>query len=397
MSDVLSHEMNCLLSMFVINLGAGLLPMFSPLCLRRLVRSQNRGLRMKQAFQQKQRRRHTERVVPFHGGDGFVCNLIHVQGEAPPHKGPVLLVHGAGVRANIFRAPVATTIVDYLIDHGYDVWLENWRASIDLPPNAWTLDQAALYDHPEAVRTVVQETGCDEIKAVVHCQGSTSFIMSAIAGLVPQVKTIVSNAVSLHPVVPSLSAFKLTYVLPMTRPFMNHLNPQWGLQAPTIPAKLIKMVVEMTHYECDNGVCKQVSFAYGSGFPALWRHENLNRPTHEWLKQEFAFVPFSFYQQIARCVRKGHLVAVEGQKRLPSDFVAQAPETDARIAFFAGLRNRCFLPESQVQSFEYFDAYRPNYHSVHFLPQYSHLDVFMGKNAAQDTFPLILAELDRSN
>ena len=85
----------------------------------------------------------TETVVPFTAGDGFRCNLIHVQGERSPTKGPVLLVHGAGVRANIFRARVQVTLVDFLTKHGYDVWLENWRASIDLPPNRWTLDQAA--------------------------------------------------------------------------------------------------------------------------------------------------------------------------------------------------------------------------------------------------------------
>ena len=98
-------------------------------------------------------------IVPFQAGDGFACNLLHIQGAAAPRKGPVLLVHGAGVRANLFRAPVETTLVDALIAEGYDVWLENWRASIDLHPNMWTLDQAALYDHPRAVRKIVEETG----------------------------------------------------------------------------------------------------------------------------------------------------------------------------------------------------------------------------------------------
>ena len=111
----------------------------------------------------------TERIVEFSAGDGLTCNLIHVQGDRPPSKGPVLLVHGAGVRANIFRAPVRTTLVDFLIDNDYDVWLENWRGSIDLAPNRWTLDQAALYDHPEAVKKVMAETGATEIKAVIHC------------------------------------------------------------------------------------------------------------------------------------------------------------------------------------------------------------------------------------
>ena len=46
----------------------------------------------------------TERVVPVRARDGFELNLINVRGSQRPEKGPVLLVHGAGVRANIFRA-----------------------------------------------------------------------------------------------------------------------------------------------------------------------------------------------------------------------------------------------------------------------------------------------------
>ena len=143
-----------------------------------------------------------EQTVPFKAGDGLECNLINVKAEEHPPRGPVLVVHGAGVRANIFRAPVKTNFVDFMVQQGYDVWLENWRASIDIGPNEWDLDQAAKYDHPNAVEKVVEETGHEEIKAVIHCQGSTSFMMSAVAGLVPQVTTVVSNAVSLHPVVP---------------------------------------------------------------------------------------------------------------------------------------------------------------------------------------------------
>ena len=154
-----------------------------------------------------------ETVVPFTARDQFEGNLIHVEGPQKPSKGPVLLVHGAGVRANIFRAPVETTLVQYLIDHGYDVWLENWRASINFDKNLWTLDQAAAYDHPAAVETVVKATGSNQVKAVIHCQGSTSFMMSAVAGLVPQVTTIVTNAVSLHPIVPAWSVLKLTQVV----------------------------------------------------------------------------------------------------------------------------------------------------------------------------------------
>ncbi|MGH8306823.1 MAG: alpha/beta fold hydrolase [Gammaproteobacteria bacterium] len=336
-----------------------------------------------------------EQVIPFAAGDGLQCNLIHMLSERPSPKGPVLLVHGAGVRANIFLPPVQTTLVDFLAEAGYDVWLENWRASIVLPPNRWTLDQAAVYDHPAAVNKVMEQTGAQELKAVIHCQGSTSFMMSAVAGLVPQVKTIVSNAVSLHPVVPKVSRIKGVVAVPIVSALTPYLNPQWGLHAEGAVPKLIKLMVELTHHECNNPVCKQVSFTYGTGFPALWSHANLSDETHDWIKHEFAHVPLRFFQQMARCLSKGHLVAVEELEELPRDFVAQPPKTDARFAFLAGEQNICFLPESQIRTHDYFQQQRKDFHSLKILPGYGHLDVFIGERAADDVFPIILEELDR--
>lgn len=337
-----------------------------------------------------------EKIFPFSAGDGFTCNVIHVTGERKPVKGPVLLVHGAGVRANIFRAPVETSIVGYLVENGYDVWLENWRSSIDFVPNNWTLDQAAVFDHPAAVETVSRETGSDKIKAIIHCQGSTSFMMSAVAGLTPKVTTIISNAVALHPVVPPWSGFKLRFTLPLLGAITKDLNPHWGVEAPTAAAKMISAMVAATHHECNNAVCKQVSFTYGSGFPALWRHENLNDETHEWLKEEFGSVPLTFFRQMARCVANGHLTSVEGHKELPKEFGVRPPETDARFVFLAGRCNKCFIPESQRRTFEYFESCRKGFHALREFEDYGHLDVFVGKNAARDTYPVILEELNRN-
>jgi hypothetical protein len=266
-----------------------------------------------------------------------------------------------------------------------------------VPPNPWTLDQAALYDHPEAVRTVLRETGEERLKAVVHCQGSTSFMMAAVAGLLPQVTAIVSNAVSLHPVVPAFSEFKLRYALPIFRRMTDELNPQWGIEAPTLAAKIVSLLVDLTHHECDNAVCKQVSFTYGSGFPALWRHENLSDATHEWLTGEFASVPLTFFGQMARCVAHGSLVAVDGAEGLPEEFAAAPPHTDARITLLAGERNLCFLPESQVHTQRFLDEHRHGRSSLRLLPEYGHLDVFLGRNAARDVFPLILEGLEVPN
>lgn len=335
-------------------------------------------------------------VIPFSAGDGRVCNLIHVIADSPRRKGPVLLVHGAGVRANIFCAPVRESIVDYLIVEGWDVWLENWRASIDLPPTDWTLDQAAVFDHPVAVDLVSRLTRSETIKAVIHCQGSTSFAMALAAGLLPQVTTVVSNAVSLHPVVPFWSFLKLAYTVPMLGKVTTYLDPGWGNGDGGAVGGAIRELVELTHWECDNSVCRLVSFTYGSGFPALWSHDLINAATHDWLRNEFGFVPLTFFRQMKLCVQSGELRPVSGLPEIPTDGLLNPLRTNARFALFAGQNNKCFLPKSQELTFAYLKSASARAdHTLHILPEYSHLDVFMGRYAATDVFPLIAAELEQ--
>jgi len=271
----------------------------------------------------------------------------------------------------------------------------NCRLIIDFEPCQWTLEQAAVYDHPQAVTKVIEMTGAKSIKAVVHCQGSTSFMMSAVAGLVPEVSTIISNAVSLHPIVPTLSKIKIALSAWPMRLLTPYINPQWGKNPRTLFAKVLNFVVNLLHKECDNAVCKHSSFLYGSGHPTLWRHENLNPETHAWLANEFGWLPTQFLIQIGRGIKKGELQAMQHLAQLPRNFVDGSPKTKARMAFFSGKQNVCFLPESQQKTFEYFDKLKPGYHSMTQVENYGHLCMFMGKDASRDVFPLMLAELDK--
>jgi pimeloyl-ACP methyl ester carboxylesterase len=339
---------------------------------------------------------HTDEVFPYKTADGIECNVTHVTGPTPPTKGPVLLVHGVGVRKEIWRPPTPRTIVEALIDDGFDVWISEWRASKDVPNNTWTLDQAAVLDHPPAVKLVLEKTGADSIQALTHCQGSTSFAMAACAGLLPEVRTIVSSAVTLHPVVPKMSAFKLRYVVPIVSRLTGYLDPQWGIgDPPWILPKVVTAYCKLSRRKCDNGVCKVSSFMFGAGDPTLWTHEQLSAATHEWTKGEFGAAPLTFFQQISKCVQEGHLVSVEGRPELPENFVAQPPQTDARFSFITGSYNHTFTPESQQNTFDWFEKREPGRHSLHIVPKYGHLDVFVGENAQRDWHPIILGELNK--
>jgi pimeloyl-ACP methyl ester carboxylesterase len=249
-------------------------------------------------------------TVPFTAGDRFGLKLHRFKSATPfVHRTPVILVHGAGVRSNIFSPPNEDTLPRVLSREGYDVWTLDWRGSIESTPNPWTLDDAAVWDYPAAVAKVREISGADTVKAVIHCQGSTSFMMSAVAGLLPEVETVVSNAVALHTLVPPLSRVKSAVATDTIGRAIDYVNPQWGLQVSGFWPRAIDFWVRATHHECRNAVCKHSSFTYGSGFPTLWLHQNLSDETHEWLKGEFAHVPMTFFRQMKRCIAKGNLVS----------------------------------------------------------------------------------------
>ncbi len=96
---------------------------------------------------------------------------------------------------------------------------------------------------------------------------------------------------------------------------------------------------------------------YGYGHPTLWRHENLNDATHEWIKGEFGQVPMSYYGHIADSSAAGEMVSTGVYRELPPLFTADAPQTDARFVFMTGDRNQTFLPIGMGRTFEYFERH----------------------------------------
>lgn len=334
--------------------------------------------------------------VGFRAGDGMPLRLAHFRGDAEPTRGPVMLIAGTGVRSAIFgSAPQPRTMVDALVEEGYDVWVEDWRASIDFPPMRYTLDEAAAFDHPAAVREIRRRTGAESIKALVHCQGSTGFTISALAGLVNDVRTVVSNAVSLHPMVTPLSKVKLTLMTPVASRLLDGVDPQWAIRAPTPLRMGLAKWVHLMRHDCDEPACAMSTYIYGYGPDVLWRHANLDTATHHWVSREFGYVPFSFFGQIMRSVKAGHLVPVDDLPALPGSYVDRTPPQEQIWTFVAGEQNRCFIPEGQRRSLAWFRSRSPQDHRIVGFPGYSHLDVFFGRRATEDTFPHILEGLAR--
>jgi hypothetical protein len=180
------------------------------------------------------------------------------------------------------------------------------------------------------------------MKAIVQCQGSTSLTMSAIAGLVPEITTIVSNAVSRYVTVPKASELKLQAFVPVCETSLSGLDAQWAVRAPSALATGFARVAHLIRgRDCDNEVCQVANYMYGVGRDILWRHANLDSVTHDWVSREFGYCPFSLLAQIGRAQRKGYLVPVDGLAQLPESLVDVGPMTDARSRSWRGRGTGC--------------------------------------------------------
>ncbi len=350
-------------------------------------------------------------IIPFSVPDlDFPLNLHRLRRLDPdgrpvaPQRGPVLLVPGSGVRAQMYYGqPIGPSCAEFLLDAGYDVWVESWRASIDLPPNPYTLDHAAMIDHPRAVETILgiceREGGGGECKAVVHCQGSISFMMAAVAGrLDRRVTQIVSSAVSLFLDVTGSTWLKQRLAMPVVSRLFTGLDAQWGIRPTTPPAGLFAAVGRRLERPCGNPSCQVASFMYGSGWDVLFRHvDDHGAPwvadlVHEWTSRELGYTPLTLIGQVSESSRHGHIVpsSPPHPPDTPAEYFTGPPQTDAQITFIAGDHNNMFRWQGQRRAKQYFDeAAGPGQADFVLAPGFGHLDTFWGRRAPEVVFPVI--------
>jgi hypothetical protein len=337
-------------------------------------------------------------IVCFHTQGEVELNLHHLRrGQIPHDAQPVLLSHGAGLRGQSFYGqPSGTSLADRLLAEGYDVWIQNWRGSIDFPPRDYTLDRVARYDHPATVDEVLARTEARQLKAIVHCQGSISFTMAAVAGLLPDVTHVVSNSVSLHVRVTPESRVKQLVMLPISDAVLPGADAQWGIRSPSLYANVFSAIAGLVRRdpECGNPVCSTASYMYGTGPDVLLRHADVAPDVHTWIGRELGYTPFRLIKQLVSSVGAKHVVPAERLPGMPASYVAQPPRTNAAFTFIVGSENRMFLPEGQQLSFAHFASHAPGRHRMCTLDGFGHLDTLVGKRTPE-VFDRMMEGLER--
>src|SRR5207244_1108004 len=205
-------------------------------------------------------------------------------------KGPGRLAHGLGVSSKIFSTDlIDTNLLEFLSAHGYDVWLLDFRASIDLPASKErsTGDDIALHDYPAAVARILEATGAESIQALVHCYGATTFFMAMLAGL-KGVRSAVASQIACNVVAPRLTKVKAGLHMPQVVDALGvesltayaDANEDW-------PSKLFDKILKVDPVprdeHCNSAVCHRITFLYS----LLYEHAQLNELTHENLHELF--------------------------------------------------------------------------------------------------------------
>jgi len=323
--------------------------------------------------------------------DGVELRLTRYRGG---DKGPLLVTHGLGVSSGIFTIDtIETNLLEYMFASGYDVWLLDYRASIELPSSRtqFNADDVATRDYPAAVEKVRALTGAESVQVLAHCFGATTFCCAMLAGL-RGVRSAAISQIATDVVTPAESRLKAGLHLPDVLdavgvddldadgdPHGNWRSKVFDAAARTVPAEGAE--------PCDSAVCERITFMYAP----LYRHEQLNEATHDALGEMFGVANMESFRHLARMVRAEHLVGADGDER----YIPNVERMAIPIAFVHGAENACFLSKSIERAVERLsEANGAELYTRHEIPRYGHIDCIFGRDAARDVYPHISAHLD---
>ncbi|MGH9278381.1 MAG: GMC family oxidoreductase N-terminal domain-containing protein [Acidimicrobiales bacterium] len=331
-------------------------------------------------------------VHPFRTDDGVDLLLTRYQGGT---KGPVILSHGLGVSSKIYSIDtIDTNLLEFLYAQGYDVWLLDYRASIDLPASSalqFTADDIAKYDYPAAVAVVLNETGAPSVQFVVHCFGATTFFMAMLAGL-QGVRSAAVSQIATHVITPLVTRVKSELYLPtvLERLGINKMTAYTSANADWVSRlydKLLDVVPDDYEELCRSATCHRITFMYS----LLYEHDQLNELTHNALHEMFGVTPISALEHLALMVRKGGLRDAQGR----DVYLPHLDRLAIPITFVHGAENACFLPKSTAKTLQVLrQANGPDLYQRYVVSNYGHIDCIFGKNAARDIYPLMLKQLE---
>lgn len=335
-------------------------------------------------------------IVPT--GDGVNIGLTRYRGGV---RGPIVLAPGFSVKASSFATPtVDENLTESLVAQGYDVWLFDYRASADSGndtehPPEFSIDYIARYDWPAAVDKIRKVTGADSVQALAHCVGSMSLLMGIGAGWVTHVRSLISSQLTLHPVTDWLNYMKsdlgVAGMLGEVSLLDGHLDFVSQGTEDDYEIDAITYQVPMPEgQECKSPTVRRVFAVFGPS----WDIRQLGRDTYLALGSMFSRVSLSPFKQLQEVMRKGLAVNADGKTVYTDEDAAR--RLALPITFLSGATNQIFYPESGQRTRVWLSEHNgSDLYRQRIVPDYGHMDLFIGRNAHCDVTPTLLEELER--
>ena len=141
----------------------------------------------------------------------------------------------------------------------------------------------------------------------------------------------------------------------------------------------------------DSEVGRRIYFIYGDVFD----HAKIDDATmRESVPSFFGNGNMTFFEHISLMIRRGRAVDAQGRDA----YLSHPERYRMPMAFLTGEHNRMFVPRGLEATHELLRAANgPELYSRHVIPDYAHLDCWLGTDAERDVFPIALAELERHN
>ena len=309
-------------------------------------------------------------------------------------KGPIVLAPGYGNAARAFALDtVPKSFTQYLGEHGYDVWLFDYRASPDLPSSEtqFTVDDIAMRDWPAAVDHVRSETGAESVQALGHCIGGLTLYM-AIGGGLEGVRAATFSALAGHPIPTPANRLRAHVRVPtVLKKFgMDGISTDYRPESRQDRAlERVMRTLPIRHMH-DSPVGRRIYFIYGDVFD----HERIDETTMaDAVPTFFGSSNMTFFEQMGVMVRKGGR-AVDADGR--DVYLPHTERFRMPVSFITGEHNRMFVPRGLAATHELLSAANgPDGYAHHVVPGYAHLDLWLGRDAERDVFPIVLRELER--
>ncbi|KAI2620800.1 glucose-methanol-choline oxidoreductase [Xylaria nigripes] len=330
--------------------------------------------------------------------------------------------------SSIFALPtVRLNAVNYFQRAGYRVFIMVHRiGKLMVAQNKWTTFDARLdilagleyirKEYPTYSEFEYDVSGRDSDKlklepepiyTIAHCMGSVAFSTGLLDGTIPAnwIKGVTCSQVFMNPIWNRTNMIKiLALPIPADRLYRFLAGDWFSCSTGKSDSYLQKALNELLRFIpderkeiCNNASCHRVSLV----FARCWNHHNLNEATHRQIDRFFGGVNMTLLHLLMKQGSEGHVMS-----NAPLYERLDTPENVRKLRgipflLFVGGDNAVLSPESTERTYEVLtDAFNTReddgiQYRRRVVPNYGHLDCWMGRNAWKDVYPFVLEEVDR--